>query len=261
MNQTENAKKRKQSKSWVLLLLLLLSFALLLSVGGITLAKYISKNEGSGTASVAKWGYKITADASKLFGSNYKFDTDASKVTADTTGLTVKASDAGNRVAPGTTGSLKFTIGGTAEVKSKLTVNFEATKDVYLTVTDKNDPSKSYTYTPVVWTLTKEGTAAPLATGTLNDVAAHLNGLSKVEIAAGETPTDVNGNYTLSWAWKFENSTVPAGLTGVNADTLDTVLGWLAEGLEVNDVNNEFTYAGVTDIAFTFTIAAEQLEK
>ncbi len=256
MNQTENAKKRKQSKSWVLLLLLLLSFALLLSVGGITLAKYISKNEGSGSASVAQWGYKITADASKLFGSNYKFDTDASKVTADTTGLTVKASDAGNRVAPGTTGSLTFTIDGTAEVKSKLTVNFEATKDVYLTVTDKNDTSKTYTYTPVVWTLTKEGSAAPLATGTLDDIATKLNTINET-VEAGETP-EANGEYTLSWAWKFENSTVPAGLNA-DADTLDTVLGWLAAEKDVND--NNFTYVGETGIDFEFTIAAVQLEK
>lgn len=260
MNQQENTKKRNKSKSWILLLLLLLSLSLLISVGGITLAKYVTKGNGTGTASVAKWGYKIQANAADIFGSKYAFDTDASKVTTSDTSLTVKVTtpDTGNRVAPGTTGSMTFSIGGTAEVKSKLTVAFAANEDVYLKVTP-TDSADFYTYTPVVWTLKKGGTQ--VATGTLANIAAYFDAYKTGKtIEAGET-ADVNGEYELSWAWKFENSTLPTGLTGFSADELDTVLGSLAsEGAE-SGTNNKGAYAASTAIDFAIEITAEQLER
>lgn len=258
MNQQENTKKRNKSKSWILLLLLLLSLSLLISVGGITLAKYVTKGNGTGTASVAKWGYKIQANAADIFGSKYAFDTDASKVTTSDTGLTVKASDAGNRVAPGTTGSMTFSIGGKAEVKSKLTVAFKANEDVYLKVTP-TDSADSYTYTPVVWTLKKGDTQ--VAAGTLANVAAYFEAYEEGKtIEAGET-ADVNGEYELSWAWKFENSALPAGLTGFSADELDTVLGSLASEDAASGTNNKGAYAASTAIDFAIEITAEQLER
>lgn len=254
MNQN---KKRASRKSWVLLLLLLLALASLLTVGGVTFAKYVTSGSGSGTASVAKWGYTVSVDANNIFGTEYKYDTTAnSSITNSTSGttVTVKASDTANRVAPGTSGSMTFSIKGSAEVLAALSAQLTADKDVALTF---SKGSESYTYAPVKWTL-NDGTSNVVDAKTLADVVTEINKLSQ-----RITPNSaaLNKNYTLSWAWGFETagSTVP----GLSNNDLDTVLGLLASGVTAATVGANYGITidetkTSTAIDFTLSISIEQ---
>ena len=115
---TQRKSERKNNKKAAVIIALLLALIALLCYGGYTLSKYVTGSSKTGTAQVAKWGYTMKVDGSNLFGKNYKFDGVASKATADSDGLTVKASGDYNVIAPGTTGSMTFTIKGHAEVKA-----------------------------------------------------------------------------------------------------------------------------------------------
>lgn len=149
---TQQQSERKNNKKTVVIVALLLALIALLCFGGYTFSKYVTSGNGSGTANVAKWGFDVEVDAFNMFGPNYKYDADASKVTTDNTGLTVKADSQGrNLVAPGTTGSMTFKVKGVAEVKAKLSIDFTASKDVVLKI--KKGDADAVTYNPVKWTL------------------------------------------------------------------------------------------------------------
>ena len=97
----KNSNKKLAVAALVLLVVLTLAF------GGYTLAKYITSASGNGTAQVAKWGYTVDVDATKLFGTKYAFENTSSTVATDGASLTVSASSENNVVAPGTSGSMK----------------------------------------------------------------------------------------------------------------------------------------------------------
>lgn len=239
MRQNQDTQKRSNLKSFIIIGLLLLLVAVI-GFGGYTLSKYLTSKSENGSASVAKWGFTVETNATKLFGTNYKFDTNNSIVTADTANLTVKASDENNRVAPGTTGSMTFSISGTAEVLAEVKIQMTVNKDITLVYGDNNTA-----YNPVVWTLTKDGTQ--VAQGTLNEIAAALNKTERVEAGAEFSKA---GNYTLSWAWPFEGN-----------DALDTTLGLIANGDNNSTVNGYTinTTETKTGIDFTLVVSATQL--
>ena len=255
MNQN---KKRASRKSWVLLLLLLLALASLLTVGGVTFAKYVTSGSGSGTASVAKWGYEVKVNATDIFGTEYKYDTTAnSSITNSETGstVTVKANDTANRVAPGTSGSMTFSIKGSAEVLAALSAQLTADKDVALTF---SKGSESYTYAPVKWTL-NDGTSNVVDAKTLADVVTEIDRLGQ---RITPNSTTLNKNYTLSWTWSFETagSTVP----GLSNNDLDTILGLLANGENADTVGARYgitidSSKTSTEIDFKLSISIEQL--
>lgn len=226
MRQTQNAQKKDNRKSIFVIGLLLLLVAVI-GFGGYTLSKYVTEKNASGKASVAKWGYTVTSDATKLFGKNYKYDTakNSSVVTDDTTAtLTVKASDTENRVAPGTSGSMTFTIAGTAEVKAKVEIAFTANKDVVL---EYKKGETAGTYNPVKWTL-KKGEDKLVENSTLAAIADELNKAVYDEtINPGASYTNA-GTYTIEWVWAFDDTTA-----NPDADKLDTLLGWTASGATI----------------------------
>lgn len=245
MRQTQNTQKKDNRKSIFVIALLLLLVAVI-GFGGYTLSKYVTKKSETGSASVAKWGYTITSDTTNLFGANYKYDNAHSTsviATATDANLTVKASDdpQSNRVAPGTHGSMTFTIGGNAEVLAQLNVSMTGVQDVKL-VYEKGTAGDENTYTPVKWTLKKEGVAADLVSeGSLADIADYFDKNAKnLTVKPGENAA-INGKYTIEWAWAFE--------TGKDADQkaennhLDTLLGMVANA-GTHDVavkNGEYT--------------------
>lgn len=257
MRQTKTEKK--DNRKSVLLIALLLLLVAIIGFGGYTLSKYITSKSTDSTARVAKWGFTVDADNSKLFGDQYKWKDNASGSTTDGTGtLTVKADTAGtNLVAPGTSGSMTFSVRGKAEVLAKVEMKVaEGYHDIALKLTkDGTD----YTYNPVKWTL-KKNTEDVVTNGTLEAVVAALNGQYKVEenhdtatIAAG---TPIDDEYTLSWAWAFEGTEVPAGVEGLNSDALDTLLG---QGTATEA--NGYTLTYVNTVKFELTISVTQLQK
>lgn len=228
MRQTQNAQKKDNRKSIFVIGLLLLLVAVI-GFGGYTLSKYVTEKKETGSASVAKWGYTVTSDATKLFGKNYKYDTakNSSVVTDDTTAtLTVKASDTENRVAPGTTGSMTFTIAGTAEVKAKVEIALTVNNDVVL---EYKKGGVAGTYKPVKWALKKtvgETTTTVVENKTLAELITELEKLNAT-VEAGEAYANA-ATYTIEWAWAFDDTTA-----NPDADKLDTLLGWTASGATI----------------------------
>lgn len=276
MRQTQNTQKKDNRKSIFVIALLLLLVAVI-GFGGYTLSKYVTKKSETGSASVAKWGYTIEANADKLFGTKYTFDKTNSVVTDSNAKLTVEASDATTKkVAPGTTGSMTFSVNGTAEVLAQLSISMTDVKDVKLVYKKGTDGAETE-YTPVKWTLTKNTEVVKVK---LNESDADVTALSGVSLAAIQkglatvstiTPnaTTIDDTYTISWVWEFENKT--AGATSEQkeeTDSLDTLLGMLANaGTHTADklVKNG-DYAEVfgksnTTVAFKLDISIVQLQK
>ena len=260
MRQTQKTEKKDNRKS-ILLIALLLMLVAIIGFGGYTLSKYITSKKSEGSAQVAKWGFTVDADNSKLFGSEYKWNQNVTASTTDGTGtLTVKADTANTRnlVAPGTTGSMTFSVKGKAEVLAQVEMKVaDGYTDIALKLAKDGE---NYTYNPVKWTLTKknaDGTNALVTAGTLEEVVAALNGQYKTEegkdtatIAIG---TEINDEYTLSWAWAFEGTAVPAGVEGLTSDQLDTLLG---QGTETEANGYELTY--VSTVKFELNISVTQ---
>lgn len=222
--------------------LIILAMALLLTVvmvmSCVTFAKYIiSTNEHTNSAKVAKWGWTVSADASNLFGEKYAAGDGTLSVVANEGTLVVSGRPGTNVVAPGTTGSMTFSIGGKAEVLSRITVEASG-QDVVL----KQDESP--VYYPVKWTLTKDGVAVSGCENVaLATIIAHIDAFD--ETVDANTVSSNEGDYELTWAWAWE----------ANNDN-DTILGKIANagGASVDGYTADLT----TSVAITITIEQVQ---
>ena len=236
MRQTQNASKKDNRKSILVIGLLLLLVAVI-GFGGYTLSKYVTKKSAQdNNAQVAKWGFTVTAENNKLFGDKYS----NGKIAATDDKLTVKADSAGtNLVAPGTSGSMTFTVKGTAEVRAQISFNVTVTNDISLVYTKDN---ADVTYAPVKWTL-KKGTEVLNADNlTLEGVKNALEGQSAIYEAGAP---EITNAYTLEWAWALEGD-----------DVLDTYLG--TNGTSGLPADCTFK-SMVTTINFSFDISVTQL--
>lgn len=252
MRQTQKTEKKDNRKSILLIALLLLLVAII-GFGGYTLSKYITSKDTSGAAQVAKWGFTVDANADNLFGKNYKFEENNSVVTAETADLTVKASGNYNVVAPGTAGSMTFSINGNAEVTAKLSIEMSDVTDITLKYT-KGEDTAVQTYNPVKWTLKKNGANVEGAVDvTLETLAAKLKTTTVYEVGAEA----VNDTYTIEWKWNFESADNQAEI-----DSLDTLLGMIANNASVT-ANGDYKKAEgtVTTTSFKLSISVVQLEK
>lgn len=259
---TQIKTERKNNRKTAIIVALLLALIALMSFGGYTFSKYVTSGKGSGTAKVAKWGYTASVDTTKLFGEAYKHvSTNVS--TVDGTGtINVQADTAGRKiVAPGTTGSMTFTVGGQAEVRALLHTSLISTNDVVLKI--KKTADTAYTeYRPVKWTLEKDG--APVA-GATNVTLETISGVIATDALLNKE-IDPNAEltsatYKLSWAWVFENN--GETVLDLSIDQVDTILGQMANrgtgytpaGYEIDTANSS------TELKFDFTIQVSQLAK
>lgn len=219
-----------------------------------TFAKYVTSDDATDSARVAKWGVGITTSGT-LFGEQYK---DAPIADANDNTITVQVnnyadSTTNNVVAPGTKNEtgLTFTLTGTPEVDVAIKIEIESS-DIFL-------PAGTYGttdttgYNPVVFTL-KNGAGATLVQGTLATIATWLEGLSKTydsntnlaTIGTGaDTVTKTDGTYVLTWEWDFDDNG-----SGTN-DDLDTALGNILAGQSVP--------GAITETSFNITISATQV--
>ena len=246
MRQTQNAQKKDNRKSIFVIGLLLLLVAVI-GFGGYTLSKYVTKKHADGKASVAKWGFKVSADAKNLLGSEYKYDGTNSTVNAGGDKVTVKAKTSeGNIVAPGTTGSMTFAIDGTAEVKAKIEVKMNVTSDVVLKYKTTAAPETTpVEYYPVKWALKKTvNTATTTVAGnlTLEGLKNELKKLNATVEAGAEYAHA--GSYTIEWAWAFE--------VDETTNELDTFLGKIANKADATD--DKYTKQDGTSTTFEFTL-------
>ena len=259
---TQHKTERKNNGRTAVIVALLLALVTLLCFGGYTFSKYVTRGSGTGTASVAKWGYTASVDTMKLFGKEYKHAaTNVSTVNGSGT-INVQANTANERnlVAPGTAGSMTFTVGGQAEVRALLHMSLISTNDVVLKI--RKTGETAYTeYNPVKWTLKKDGVAVTdaenVTLAVIADKITNDHTISK-EYEPNEVLTSTT--YELSWAWAFEGTGNVADLT---IDQVDTILGQMANGgtgytpagYEIDVANSS------TELAFDLTIQVSQFAK
>lgn len=196
-------------KHWTLRVAGLL-FALVLItscfVGG-TFAKYVTTGGGHESARVAKFGVTMSVANDTAFQKTYRTDNGPVSTTITNS---VDSNGHENLVAPGTKGSnfVVLSIKGTPEVAVNVKIEASGT-DVFLKAGDY----------PITYTLTKNGAAAPVVEGHLNDIIEYLNDRSG-NYEANTNLSQVFGTYTLSWEWKFEGGN----------DKADTLLGAVTAG-------------------------------
>lgn len=187
---------------------LLVATLLTTSIISGTFAKYVTTNSGSDHATVAKFGVKIdVADDMGLFKTEYAKD-EQSATSANTV---VTATADQRKIAPGTKGSMQFSITGTPEVTTKLDVTVEENAAKLTAGTYKLDAGQfaekdctvttTADYEPVKWYVgTTEITDATTYDKTLADVEDYLEKLSGEKAAN----TKLDQTYYIGWKWDFE---------------------------------------------------------
>ena len=211
-------KKFMKNKKLLTILAMVLMVSLVVGMGAMTYAKYVSNYDGgSGTATAAKWGFVVTANTDNLFGTQYKSDDSDTYATVTETGdVVVKAEATGNIVAPGTMGYLSIQVSGMAEVLAQLNVSIDLTENI-------TDGATTNAYEPIEWTLVAADTAPAAGATWVKDPETIT---TTATINPGET---ANGNYRLYWRWAFT--------TSADNDKKDTVIGAKAAGEDLADVN------------------------
>lgn len=216
--------ENKKNKKVVVVAAMALLLALVGISGGETYAKYASNQTDDATATVAKWGYTVSANAKELFGQKYGVATVGKETTIDNVnGVNVVSSSTHNVVAPGTRGSMTMSVNGDAEVLSKITTTLNV-RDICL----KTSSTPAEDYYPLDWSLevSAEIDGTVFSTPNLTDMNGatvntqindHITLLNTffVEIAANKS---VQYSLTLSWKWDFDNGN----------DKMDTIFGGLA---------------------------------
>lgn len=256
---TQQKSERKNNKKTTVIIALLLALIAILSFGGYTLSKYVTSGGSTGKAQVAKWGYTMEIDGGNLFGKNYKFDDKASKVTKDTTGLTVKASGDYNVIAPGTTGSMTFTIGGQAEVRTLIAMGITPENDVTLKM--QKAGGGEIEYNPVKWTLKKNGDVLPgMEKTTLHEVAGAFHDMIFNSASSVKNPGDklATTTYTLVWEWAYEGEPEFPNITN---DELDTILGRRAKDASYASYGDWTIEKVCTKVEFKLDMQVTQLSR
>lgn len=256
-------KKNKTLRFAACLLLLCL---ITTCVIGTTLAKYTTAGNASDEARVAKWGVTISMEADPLFKNEYaKTDTSTTY-----TGLAVKSEGDAKVVAPGTDstqayGSAIFSITGTPEVATRIKIELTNVQDVVLKAGTYKDPTTALAtdeftldsdYYPVVFTLvqTKDENGTCYKNkieGTLAQIQAALNAYNGGTDGNGKEyapNTNLESEYTLSWAWNFDGGN----------DKADTYLGNLMAGLNPNSLTEDTDYC--LKVAYTLNITVTQID-
>lgn len=228
----KNETKRNTSKRNLLLVALLLLVAVF-TFGGYTLSKYISTESSDSSATVAKWGFNVSATDNELFGTGYS-SKDGTIATVDNeSGAAVKVSaESGDAllVAPGTKGAMSFTVSGKAEVASKLSIDFTGSQDIKLV------KGSELTYLPILWSAEITGVdgASVESARELSVLGENINtALSNAGLTAIDVNKDVNVTITISWEWKLTNdeSAYDKGSSSVlSVDECDTALSLFAQG-------------------------------
>lgn len=223
----------KSSRKPLIYASMILLILVVLAMGGVTFAKYISKTgvETNG-ATISKWGIVLKADASALFGGG--------RSTASSDGDAGQVTSSGNAdrsfIAPGTDGYMTFSVSGEADVASKIDVDVEY-DDIRI------GTSSAPKYVPLRWTLKKDGSEVEGAKDlTLSEMAEYLEKMDE-SVPAGNKPK-MSGEYVLEWRWE----------KNAQNDEFDTVLGKVASGEDKTTLAN-------TEISLSITIRAVQVKE
>lgn len=210
--------KNKTKKRVGIVAVMVMLVVAIAATAGTTLAKYIYSATVNDRATVAKWGYTVSANTMELFSKQY----DANKMVTTSDGaLDVKAE--AKVVAPGTSnatsengGQMTLTFNGTSDVAAQLILDITEFDTVWLDSTVKSivtgtDDEGSYTYSdnglgegkyyPIQWTLKANDKAADL------NLAYNPNKGFNAQLAE-----------SLVSAFNYDKSVLPTGVTSVKLE-------------------------------------------
>ena len=214
-------KNRMMRLASILLVLTLLST----SVISGTFAKYVTADEGSDFARVAKWGVVIEAESFGMFEADYQ--TDDTATFTGTYSVSAAAGDRDDLLAPGTKGSFAdIAITGTPEVAVDVAI-------VPTVTIGGNWVVAGDFYCPVVITVGDEAICG-LQYASADDFAAAIAAEIAGKSAQYAPNTDLSEifdttNLDLAWEWAFEDADhVELGcdcVAGAQNDDNDTDLG------------------------------------
>lgn len=281
----QNNEKSKNGKRIALILLALLLIAAI-AFGAYTYSKYVSSDNGSGSATVAKWGFTVEMENGDNAGFSTKYN-DSGVADANGKAIVADITTEGNVVAPGANGNITFSLSGSAEVAAEAKILITQNTEISLSFDSGDD---TYTYYPIVYTLTDntETEGNPVKTGTLADIITYLTTVDKELFSAdgksfAANSEKINHDYTLSWEWAFElgeeeNLTLTAdgsdstiNLSAEDVNKLDTYLGQIAANVtSVKDSDQTTTLAGSpctvktstaeTVVSFTVSVSIAQVQ-
>ncbi len=270
----EDKKTNKKTRGIIIAAMVLLLIAIMCFCG-VTFARYITKSSvPTQQATVAKWGFVVSANAENLFGKGYNKGEIVAK--PDEAGAVVDVKAATSTVAPGTKGEMTFGVTGSAEVLAqlKMTVKADTLKDISLT-------QGGDVYTPIKWKLEKgtDGTTygTEVAKGTLSEIVNKVNEINST-IKIGESVSDY---YKLSWEWVFDTDA-----DSEDDDVKDTILGYAAKATSAEqtfgnykvsakatngtvtvidtkgttETTDDVTYTAIIDINFDLSIIVMQIQ-
>ena len=191
--------------------------AVLISTSAIsgTYAKYVTQNDSTDKARVAKFGVTIEVDDETMFSDSYKDEATAYIEDEKVAEITVQADTEGtNVVAPGTKGALAgFKVTGTPEVDVEVTYAATLTLDGW-----EVDGAE---YCPITITVNKEQYfIGKTGIATVDELEKAVEDAIVNSTAIYHTNTDlntVNDDLAVSWEWPFYVSD--------DNDVKDTALG------------------------------------
>lgn len=213
--------QKKDTKSTVVIALLLIIIAILIGACYFAYSRYTSSTSGNGTATVAKWNFGTTTTLTNLN-------------LATTSGATVfdtVNNVATNRIAPGTTGHFSVALGTTG---TEVAVQY----DIILS-NMQNKPQNLHFYSDSACANEIDATGG-----------AHLTGF----IAKGDTGAD--HTVTIYWKWPYQTGSTDA--EKATNDAKDTADGEAAEtvtfdltvkGTQVNPADPEVTTSAEAVVA------------
>lgn len=237
------AMNRNRNNRIEILIFVIVMLSVAVAISGLSFARYTTSGTGNAsTARVAKWGFVIDVDADNLFASSGDGTGDAD-LTSNASGLSV-ASGAVS-VWPNTSGTLLFRVSGTAEVAAE--ISFVIPDDLEI-ICLKNGEGEII-YSPILWTLTKNGEAVV----TRGDLAAIRDALSSTVIPAN---VEINDSYVLTWEWPPERGADEAEQAENNG--YDTMLAKYKADPQENPLPDGYT--AVLGFEFRMTIDVSQTQ-
>ena len=185
----------KKTKTFISVAVICCAILMLSVIGmGFTLAKYVkTSNRNAEEASVAKFGVNL----------EWTGDAFAKEYSNTTNGITVKSSTAGDKIAPGTSGSITLTVSGESEVKFNLTIKLT---EEYSSHWDTADDGEEYHPITLSATTTIDGASVNIVNNEIN-------------VKTFEANEAISGAITITWNWAFEggNDTADSNIGALNA--------------------------------------------
>lgn len=232
---------KQRAKKVDILIVMVAMLAVAVAMTGVSFARYATSVAGDpSNTRVAKWGFVIDVDADGMFAGTGGGN---ASLTPDDNGLSVASE--GVDISPDTSGSIGFSITGTAEVTAK--ISFLIPDDLEI-VCLKNREGE-VVYSPILWTLTKNGEELV----TKGDLASVKSALAESTVDINEA---VNDSYTLKWEWPPEKGESEQDKTENNG--YDTMLAKYKADPENNPLPEDYT--AVLNFHFNMTIDVSQIQ-